>query len=248
MKRADKLLFDQGLFESRKKAQIAIENQRVWHVRKKQETPIEKPSQHVDWQDGDSWKILSDPELKYVSRAGAKLQAALDEWDFSVKDLVVLDVGLSTGGFSDCLLQNGAKFIVGVDVGQGQLHPRLKMNPKLLSLEKVNAKHPLLLDRQIEFDLMVFDVSFISVLPVLKAQAGLLKKGGRAIVLFKPQFEVGRGHHNKKGLVSDEEGLRVLQKTVTTMAEAGWEIQSTTPSVIRGEDGNQEYFIKMQKL
>jgi 23S rRNA (cytidine1920-2'-O)/16S rRNA (cytidine1409-2'-O)-methyltransferase len=94
---------------------------------------------------------------------------------------------------------------------------------------------------------MVFDVSFISIFPVIQAQTALLKKGGLAIVLFKPQFEVGRGHHNKKGLVSDEEGLRVLQKTVTTIAEAGWDIQATTPSVIRGEDGNQEYFIKMQK-
>ena len=247
MKRADKLLFEQGYFESRKKAQIAIEKQCVWYLHEQQELLIEKPSHQVSWKEGDSWKILPDPELQYVSRAGAKLAAVIEAWSFSVKDLIVLDVGLSAGGFSDCLLQKGAKFIVGIDVGQGQLHPSLQTNPKLLSLEKVNAKYPLLLDRKIEFDLMVFDVSFISVLLVLESQARLLKKGGAAIVLFKPQFEVGRGQHNKKGLVSDEEGLRVLQKTVTTIAEAGWEIQSTTPSVLRGEDGNQEYFIKMQK-
>lgn len=257
MKRADVLLVEQGVFESRKKAQVAIEKGLVLHCRDLQKTRIQKSSQDIDWKPSDRWEIGEDLELRYVSRAGAKLHAALEEWQISVEGKVVLDVGLSTGGFSDCLLQKGARSILGVDVGHSQLHPRLKNNPALFSLEKWNAKNPLEKERLRAFykeasgdeifDLMVVDVSFISMMIVLEAQWPLLKPQGHALILFKPQFEVGPALLDKKGLVSDAEGLRVLQKTVTTLGKSRKTVLASGPSALRGEDGNQEYFIYLQK-
>lgn len=256
MKRVDKLLFEQKIFDSRKKAQVAIEKGLVFLKRGPQITKIEKPSSEIQWQEGDQWQIESHPEFRYVSRSGAKLQGALDHWRICVDQWSALDVGQSTGGFSECLLNNGARCVVGVDVGQGQLHERLRSHPQLLSLEKLNAKLPLPTEvlELIEtftgarhFDMLVFDVSFISVLPVIESQWNLLRAGGVALVLLKPQFEVGRGHHDKKGFVDDEEGLRVLEKTVTTLMSLGMSIEGTCPSVLRGEDGNQEYFIFIKK-
>lgn len=257
MKRADVVLFEQGVFESRKKAQVAIQKGLVFLVSNSQEIKILKPSQEISFLPTDTWRVEADLEFQYVSRAGAKLHGALEEWKLSVQNLIVLDVGLSTGGFSDCLLQKGARRILGVDVGHSQLHPRLKNHPQLFSVEKWNAKH--LLNSEVLsaffgastepqlFDFMVVDVSFISMLSVVEAQWPLLKSGGWALILFKPQFEAGVHSLDKKGLVDDAEGLRVLQKTVTTLAGSGKTVLGSRPSALRGEDGNQEYFIYLQK-
>ncbi len=254
--RADKLLFEQNIFESRKKAQVAIGKGLVAYSRQGKIIPVSKTSQIIEWQDGDSWQITDDIEFQFVSRAGAKLAAALDHWQLPVKDFVVLDVGLSTGGFSDCLLQRGAKWILGIDVGQRQLHVRLHNHPQLFSIEKFNGKIPLeeshldLVEQatqQRQFDLLVFDVSFISVDSLVQAQWPHLRPGGKALVLFKPQFEAGRAALDKKGVVSAEEGLRVLQKTVKTWNSAGYPIVDTFQCPLKGEDGNQEFFILMQK-
>lgn len=258
MPRVDLLLVEQQVFESRKKAQVAIEKGIVFRRRKDQSLQkINRSSEIVVWEEGDEWLVLEDLELKYVSRAGAKLHAALHNWKIDVVDKVVLDVGLSTGGFSDCLLQQGARLCVGIDVGQAQLHSRLKDEPRLISLEKWNAKNSLpdqLLAQwsglmgQTFFDFIVVDVSFISVLSVFVVQSRLLTKGGGALLLFKPQFEVGAEHLGKKGIADETEGLRVLQKTVTTLESQGFSVQGTFASPVKGEDGNQEYFIYLQKL
>jgi 23S rRNA (cytidine1920-2'-O)/16S rRNA (cytidine1409-2'-O)-methyltransferase len=256
MKRVDTLLFEQGFFESRKKAQVAISKGLVSLLRKNQKIKIEKSSQEMEVLPGDQWIIGEDLELTYVSRAGAKLHEALTRWQISVENKIVLDVGLSTGGFSDCLLQKGAKWICGVDVGHKQLHPRLQNHPQLLSIEKFNAKHILpqeILDLvekfsgQTTFDLMVFDVSFISLEPVLKAQWPLLQPSGQVLALYKPQFEVGTAGLSKKGLAQQDEGLRVLQKTVKTLTSQGISVQDILPCSTRGEDGNQEYFLYIKK-
>lgn len=256
MKRVDKILLEKKVFESRKKAQTAIEKGLVTLLRGTKKIKIEKPSQEIELLEQDTWLIDEDAEFRYVSRAGAKLERALEFWSIDVDQWSVLDVGQSTGGFTDCLLVKGARCVVGLDVGHAQLHERLKNNANVLSLEKINAKFALseeTLGRTVafvgsrEFDGMVFDVSFISVVPIIRAQWSLLKPGGTALILFKPQFEIGRGHHDKKGFVNDEEGLRVLQKTVTTLTSFGMSIQGTCPSALRGEDGNQEYFIYLKK-
>jgi len=250
--RADKLLHQQGVFESRKKAQVAIEKGLVFHVRGAGESRVEKVSQHIEWRDGDRWRVEADAEFAYVSRAGAKLAGALEHFHVEVRDKICLDVGLSTGGFADCLLKRGARWVLGVDVGTEQLHPSLRENPQLFAFDKINAREPLpsavltgfeTRTGAQKFDLMVVDVSFISLLKVLEPQRRLLSPGGQILLLFKPQFEVGREFIGKKGLVDPDEGLRVLEKTVKTIQNLSLQVTGTAESILKGEDGNQEYFI-----
>ncbi len=256
MKRADKVLVELGLFESRKKAQVAIEKGLVSFVRNGETMSILKVSQELEPQANDQWKIEANLELEYVSRSGAKLHEALEFWKISPAGLNILDIGQSTGGFTECLLHHGAEFVVGLDVGKDQLHPRLRDHAQILSIEKINARN--MIEGELlasikaameswPFDMFVCDVSFISAQTVLLAQWELLKQGGQALVLFKPQYEVGRGVHGKKGTIPDEEGLRVLEKTVKILSEQGKKVQGTLKSKVRGEDGNQEYFIYLQK-
>jgi 23S rRNA (cytidine1920-2'-O)/16S rRNA (cytidine1409-2'-O)-methyltransferase len=250
--RADKLLFQHKIFESRKKAQVAIEKGLVYLRHGGRERRIEKVSEAVDWQEGDEWRVEKDVEFAYVSRAGAKLQGALEYFAINPQGKTCLDVGLSTGGFADCLLQNGARWVVGVDVGSEQLHPKMRTNEHLLAFDKINARETLpkeVLSRveartgAQRFDLMVFDVSFISVMKVLEPQRRLLSSGGEVLVLFKPQFEVGPEFIHKKGLVDGDEGLRVLGKTVKTIEMLSLQVIGTAEAALKGEDGNQEYFI-----
>lgn len=255
--RADKILQSQGIFESRKKAQVAIDKGLVYLCRDGQRQKILKSSELIDWRETDAWHVERDIEFDYVSRAGAKIQGALDYFSIAVAGKICLDVGLSTGGFTDCLLQRGARWVVGVDVGEGQLHHRLRAHPQLLSFEKINARETLpksvmslFLARTgaQKFDLMVFDVSFISVMKVLIPQLPYLATGGEILVLFKPQFEVGQEFIQKKGIVASDEGLRVLQKTVKTIQDLSLSVIGVTESVLKGEDGNQEHFIYIRSV
>jgi 23S rRNA (cytidine1920-2'-O)/16S rRNA (cytidine1409-2'-O)-methyltransferase len=256
VKRADKVLVELGLFESRKKAQVAVEKGLVSLIRNGETIPILKVSQEIEPQANDQWTIDANLELEYVSRSGAKLHEALEFWRISPKGCSVLDIGQSTGGFTECLLRHGAEFVVGLDVGKDQLHPRLREHPQVLSIEKINARNAIpdetleAIQRAVDslpFDMIVCDVSFISAQTVMLAQWDLLKAGGQALVLFKPQYEVGRGVHGKKGTIPDEEGLRVLEKTVKILSEQGKKVLGTLKAKVRGEDGNQEYFIYLQK-
>lgn len=248
--RVDKLLHSLGLFESRKKSQVAIEKGLVSLKRKGQLIKVLKVSEEIETLQGDEWVIEDHPEFNYVSRAGSKLAGALDKFGKSVDGLVCLDIGLSTGGFSDCLLGRGAALVIGVDVGQAQLHPKLQNHPKLKSFDKINAREPLPKEVLAElpkgteqFDFFVIDVSFISLLKVLTPQLPLLKTGGEMVVLVKPQFEAGPGQLNKKGVIDKAEGLLVLQKTVSNMESLGLRILATSESILVGEDGNQEFFV-----
>lgn len=245
--RVDQLLHQLGHFESRKKAQVAIQKNLVQLRRGGRLIAIKKSSEDFSAEPGDEWLIASDPEFQYVSRAGVKLAGALDFFNKSVSGLTCLDMGLSTGGFTDCLLQRGASLVVGVDVGQGQLHPRLQMEPRLKSFDKINGREPLPLEVSKHapsgFDFMVVDVSFISLLKVLAPQRPLLKPGAEVLALVKPQFEVGPALLSKKGVVARDEGLLVLQKTVKNVEVLGFQLLGTHESTLAGEDGNQEFFI-----
>jgi 23S rRNA (cytidine1920-2'-O)/16S rRNA (cytidine1409-2'-O)-methyltransferase len=178
--------------------------------------------------------------LPYVSRAGVKLAHALDHFQCNVSGLTVLDAGLSTGGFADCLLQRGAKKIFGIDVGHGQVHQRIKDDPRLVVMENTNLKDlPSLPDH---IDMVTLDLSFISVLKVIDVVTALLKPGGKLIVLIKPQFESGIEDRGKKGIIKD---ARVHQKVIEAVTHGittyGFECKGVIESPIVGGSGNKEF-------
>lgn len=244
--RADQLLVARGLASTRSQAQRLI-------------------ADGVRWQKGDDWKtvvkngdevpddapieLLNDAEARYVSRGGLKLEAALKQIGLSVKGLACLDVGQSTGGFTDCLLQHGAASVVGVDVGSAQLHPSLRQDPRVLCVEKVNARS-LVADDLIaaefapEFDLIVADLSFISQTLVLPAIVPLLKSGGTLLTLVKPQFELQPGQVGKGGIVKDAAFYPLIEQRLRDACAAlGLTVTAWFDSPIEGGDGNREFFI-----
>jgi len=185
--------------------------------------------------------------LPYVSRGGLKLKKALDEFGVDVTGLVAIDVGASTGGFTDCLLQSGARKVFAVDVGYGQLAWKLQQDPRVISMEKTNIRQllPEQLDRVPE--LAVIDASFISLSKVLPATVNLLRSGGRIIALIKPQFEVGKGEVGKGGIVRDTAAHeRVVDAVRQTAREMGLMVAGLCESPITGADGNREFLILLQ--
>lgn len=222
----------------------------------------------VEWLQGETWKrvvkngdevpddaqvrLLDDSEARYVSRGGLKLEAALKRTGISVQGLMCLDVGQSTGGFTDCLLQAGAARVVGLDVGQGQLHPSLREDERVLCIEKVNARDAAAIAEALEgdelfeagFDLLVGDLSFISQTLVLPAVVPLLKKGGHLLILVKPQFELQPGQVGKGGIVRDESLYPFIEQRLRDACEAlDLEVKDWFDSPIEGGDGNREFFI-----
>jgi len=185
-------------------------------------------------------ELLAD--LPYVSRGGLKLEAALDAFGIDPSGRTALDIGASTGGFTDCLLQRGAVEVLAVDVGYGQLDWKLRNDPRVRVLEKTNIRHadPAALGR---FDLVVIDVSFISLRLVLPVAAACLAPGGRIVALVKPQFEVGRGEVEKGGIVRDPAKQRAAVEAIRDFArkELGLRAEGVIPSPVRGARGNQEY-------
>jgi 23S rRNA (cytidine1920-2'-O)/16S rRNA (cytidine1409-2'-O)-methyltransferase len=185
--------------------------------------------------------------LPYVSRGGLKLRRALDEFAIDVKGLVAVDVGASTGGFTDCLLQAGAARVIAVDVGHGQLAWKLQKDPRVANMEKTNIRY--LTAEQIgeALDLAVIDASFISLAKVLPATLQLLKPGGRIIALIKPQFEVGKGEVGKGGIVRDPSAHeKVIEAVRQTSLELGLTVVGLCESPITGADGNREFLILLQ--
>ena len=189
----------------------------------------------------DDAKIEYDiQEPKYVSRAGFKLEKALDEFNIDVTGLMVLDAGLSTGGFSDCLLQRGAAKIYGIDVGYGQAHEKIRADKRVIVMERTNLRD--LRDLGQEFDLITLDLSFISVLKVMDAIDALLKDEGKLIVLIKPQFEAQKHEVGRGGIVRDEKVRQAVVSQVTQgIIEHGYQLQGVIESPITGTDGNIEY-------
>jgi 23S rRNA (cytidine1920-2'-O)/16S rRNA (cytidine1409-2'-O)-methyltransferase len=235
--RADRYLVEHGYFETRARAQAAIEAGGV----RVNGAALTKASAKIP----DGAVIEAEPAHPYVSRAALKLAAGLDSFGIDPDGLTCLDVGASTGGFTQVLLERGAAFVAAVDVGRDQLHDSLRAEPRVLSLEATDARM-LTLD-QIGGrppDLVVCDASFISLEKVLARPLALTAPGARLIALFKPQFEVGRAHVGKGGLVKDAEAVeRAEENARAFLARAGFKVQGSIKSPITGGDGNRERLI-----
>jgi 23S rRNA (cytidine1920-2'-O)/16S rRNA (cytidine1409-2'-O)-methyltransferase len=235
--RIDKLLVELGFADSRTKAQALVMSGVVLVNEKR----IEKSSQEFLPTDKVRIKGKSD-EIKYVGRGGLKLEKALSEFHIQPNEFVCLDVGASTGGFTDCLLQSGAKRIVTVDVGTNQLVWKLRNDERVEVRENVNARYLKPEDFSEKFDLIVMDVSFISVTKILPALKDLLAANGKIIVLIKPQFEVGKGEVGKGGIVRDAEKHTQVIEMVSGFAEnIGLINKGLIDSPILGADGNKEF-------
>lgn len=186
--------------------------------------------------------------LSYVSRGGLKLEKAIKEFHLVLTDQVCMDIGASTGGFTDCMLQNGAKKVYAVDVGYGQLAWGLRNDARVVNLERTNARY--LTKEQIpeEIDFFSVDVSFISLTLILSALRPLLAEDGRAVCLIKPQFEAGREKVGKKGVVRDKAvHEEVIEKILRFSAENGFSVLGLTFSPVKGPEGNIEYLIYLQR-
>jgi len=237
--RADRLLVARGLFESRARAQAAIAAGRV----SADGVIVRKASDAIS----SSAVIAAAPEYPYVSRGGIKLAAALDHFALNVKGRVCLDVGASTGGFTEVLLMRGARRVYAVDVGTDQLHRRLSGRGEVISIEQTDIRKldPSQLMEQPDF--AVIDVSFISLKLVLPAVGGLLAPRARMVALIKPQFEAGR-RDIKKGIVRDPAvHAAVCDDIAVFLAAQGWRVGGVIASPIPGGDGNREFFIEAER-
>jgi 23S rRNA (cytidine1920-2'-O)/16S rRNA (cytidine1409-2'-O)-methyltransferase len=182
--------------------------------------------------------------INYVSRGGLKLEAALEYFEVDVSDLIALDIGASTGGFTDCLLQKGAKKVYAVDVGYGQLDWKLRNDDRVILMEKVNARHMKAEDVPESIDIIVMDVSFISITKVIPSVVQFLKPGGMLVALIKPQFEVGKGEVGKGGIVRDEnKHNEVVENIKNHIQDLDFKIKGVIPSPILGAQGNKEFLI-----
>jgi len=201
---------------------------------------VDKPGHMVD---ATASIALLGPEHPYVSRGGVKLEAALKAFSIDVQGLAILDVGASTGGFTDCLLQHGAKRVFAVDVGYGQLAWSLRNDPRVAVLERTNIRHLSVLTIEEDLDGAVIDTSFISLRIVVPATLRHLKKNSFLLTLIKPQFEAGKGMIGKGGVVRDVElQKRVVAELTEFFIGLGLEVQGTMESPITGAKGNREYF------
>jgi len=237
--RADRLLVERGLFESRAKAQAAIEAGLVTA----NDAPVRKASEEIP-ADAD---LRASPAHPYVSRGGLKLQAALDHFHFEPSGKVCLDVGASTGGFTQVLLERGARRVSAVDVGRGQLHPSIRARPEVVSLEATDIRSlsPTLIDAPPQ--LVTVDVSFISLKLVLPSALALTKAPAALVALIKPQFEAGRARV-KKGVVRDAAVRAAVCDDIAAFVGAlGWRVLGIIPSPIEGGDGNVEFLLGAER-
>jgi 23S rRNA (cytidine1920-2'-O)/16S rRNA (cytidine1409-2'-O)-methyltransferase len=242
--RIDKLLVERGLAESRTKAQAIVMAGAVLA----NEQRISKPSDLIPTDAEIRIKGADDPASRYVGRGGLKLETALRDFELDVQDRVCLDVGASTGGFTDCLLQHGALRVVAIDVGHNQIDWRLRTNPRVEVREGINARYLQPGDFDTQFDLIVMDVSFISATKILPALVPLLKHDGRLVTLIKPQFEVGRGEVGKGGIVREpEKRARVVEEVNCAAEQLGLVARKVIESPVHGADGNVEFLALYDK-
>jgi 23S rRNA (cytidine1920-2'-O)/16S rRNA (cytidine1409-2'-O)-methyltransferase len=245
--RADQLLVDQGLAKSRSQAQRLIQAGVEWAIPPGPFKRVLKNSE--DLTSNVQFRILNTDELRYVSRGGRKLEGALRQTGWSVKDLLCLDIGQSTGGFTHCLLEHGASRVIGIDVGHGQLHQYLRNDARVETFEGINVRHldslslPTALTAN-RFELVVVDLSFISLQLVLSQIPPLMTPTGRLLLLVKPQFELQPDQIGKGGIVRNTN----LYKQIRQRLEAHCEqldlmLQSWFESPILGGDGNHEFFL-----
>lgn len=239
--RLDKVLVERGLAPSRERARALVMAGLVVvgdHM-------VDKPGAGVAV---DADIRLKGDLLPYVSRGGLKLEKGLEEFQVDVTGLAVMDVGASTGGFTDCLLQRGARRVFAVDVGYGQLAWKLRQDPRVQNMEKTNIRY-LAADQLPELpDMAVVDASFISLEKILPAIVSLIKPAGAVLALIKPQFEVGRGQVGKGGVVRNAEQHRQVIEAVSVMAEGlGLSVRGVTESPVLGPKGNREFLILVVK-
>lgn len=243
--RADLLLLARGLAPTRSAAQRLIDGRAVEYTQANDWQTVSKAGQALP--ETCQLRIIDNAETRYVSRGGLKLAGALAHVGLSVKDAICLDVGQSTGGFTDVLLQLSATRVVGVDVGHGQLHARLRGDAQVLCLEGVNARSLKPSEAHAPaggFDVIVGDVSFISLSLLLPALAGLLKDGGHLLHLVKPQFELQPGQLARGGLVKDTALYAVVEARIrAACADCGLQVRDYFASSIAGGDGNSEFFV-----
>ncbi len=242
--RIDKILVDRGLADSRAKAQALVMAGAVLV----DEQLVNKASEHFP--ENANIRIKPEATMRYVGRGGLKLEAALREFKIDVNGLVCLDVGASTGGFTDCLLQHGARKVVALDVGHNQIDWQLRNDARVDLREGVNARHLKPADFEEQFDLITIDVAFISATKILPAITPLLmKESGRVITLIKPQFEVGKGEVGKGGIVKDPaQHERVIQEINAAAQSLGLEPAGLIESPIKGADGNTEFLALYKNL
>ena len=238
--RADKVLVELGVFETRAKAQAAIEAGRV----KVEGVVLKKAAQAIS----PGAQIEAEAAHPYVSRAALKLVGGLDAFSINPEGLICLDIGASTGGFTQVLLERGAAKVYAVDVGRDQLHDQLKSDPRVIRLESQDART--LTPAQIleAPELVVCDASFIGLEKVLETPLKLAKPGANLVALFKPQFQVGRENIGKGGIVKNTAAVETAADQCRTwLRHLGWRISGWEESPIQGGDGNQEYLIAAQK-
>lgn len=240
-KRLDLLVVERGLAESRERAKAWIMAGEIYVNNQKADKP------------GDAFPEDAQVELrgsgqKYVSRGGLKLEKAVDSFHLDLTGLVCMDVGASTGGFTDCMLQNGADKVYSIDVGYGQLAWKLRGDPRVVNLERVNARY---LSRELvseAVDFFSIDVSFISLALILPAVAPLLAPGGKGVCLVKPQFEAGREKVGKKGVVRDPAVHReVIEKAEGYALSSGFSVLGLDFSPVKGPEGNIEYLMYLEQ-
>lgn len=207
-------------------------------------TVVAKPGIAV--KDEDIITVVAE-EPKYVCRAGWKLEKALDTFGINPTGLVVLDAGLSTGGFTDCLLQRGAARIYGIDVGYGQVHEKIRRDPRVKVYERTNLRY--LKDLPEKVDLVTLDLSFISLLKVMDAIVSLMQDNGQLVTLIKPQFEAERYEVGRGGIIKDPEvHKRVLEKVVRAIESYGFSYQGSRESPILGSSGNKEFLAFFKRM
>jgi len=232
--RLDQYIVDHGLADNLHKAMALIMTGRVLIEGKRTTTPSQTVLVDAD--------ITLEPRPKYVSRGGTKLAHALDYFTINLEGLTALDIGASTGGFTHCLLQAGAKKVYALDVGHGQLDYKLRQDPRVVVIERTNARYPFQLGDLV--NLVTVDVSFISITKVLPSIAVHLQDYGTIIALVKPQFEAYRGEVGIGGVIKDPRvHARVLGRVIAWAVDNGFRLMDIVPSPIKGSEGNREFFL-----
>lgn len=240
--RLDVILVNQGYAASREKAKAIIMSGKVYVNGQKEDkagTSFDESKIQLE---------VRGEALKYVSRGGLKLEKAMDKWQFALTGKVCMDIGASTGGFTDCMLQNGASKVYSVDVGHGQLAWKLRNDERVVCMEQTNFRYMVRGDIEDDLDFASVDVSFISLTKILIPARNLLKAGGEMVCLIKPQFEAGREKVGKNGVVREPQVHReVIEKIVDYADSIGFRVLHLEYSPIKGPEGNIEYLIHLKK-
>lgn len=239
--RLDQYLVQHGLIQSRERAKAMIMSGVVFVNEQK----VDKAGEMIK---EDAKVEVRGHDIGYVSRGGLKLEKAMTHFSISLDGMVCMDIGASTGGFTDCMLQNGAKKVYSVDVGYGQFAWKLRQDPRVVCMEKTNIRYVTPEDIDDVLDFASVDVSFISLTKVLPAAYALLKDGGQMVCLIKPQFEAGREKVGKKGVVRDKAvHEEVIERIITFALENGFSVHHLEYSPIKGPEGNIEYLVHIEK-